>query len=119
VRIRLYFDEDSMRRALVEALRKRGIDILTALEAGTIEEPDGDQLEYATTRGRVIYSFNVADFCQIHGQWLTKRKSHAGIILARQRQYSVGEQMRRLLKLVSTMSADDMQNRLEFLSDWG
>ncbi len=44
---------------------------------------------------------------------------HAGIILARQRQYSVGEQMRRLLKLVGAMSAEDMQDRLEFLSDWG
>jgi len=119
VRVRLYFDEDSMRHALVEALRKRGVDILTALEAGTIEEPDADQLEYATTCGRAIYSFNVADFCQIHAQWLTERKSHAGIILARQQQYSVGEQMRRLLRLVGALSTEDMQNRVEFLSDWG
>lgn len=117
--VQRYFDEDSMRHALVEALRKRGVDILTALEAGTIEESDDDQLEYAARRGRTISSFNVADFCQIHAQWLTERKSHAGIILARQRQYSVGEQMRRLLRLVSAMTADDMQNRLEFLSDWG
>ena len=117
--IRLYFDEDSMRHALVEALRKRNVDTLTAFEAGTTEQTDEQQLEYAAARGRAIYSFNVGDFCRIHSEWLVRHKSHAGIILARQRQFSVGEQMRRLLRLIGTMSAEDMQDRLEFLSDWG
>lgn len=31
--IRLYLDEDSMRQALVQALRARGVDVMTALEA--------------------------------------------------------------------------------------
>lgn len=70
-------------------------------------------------RGRVIDSFNVGDFCRIHALWLMRHTAHAGIILSRQRQFSVGDQMRRLLKLVGTLSAEDMQNRLEFLSDWG
>ncbi len=117
--IRLYFDEDSMRHALVEALRKRGVDVATALEVGTTEQTDEQQLEYAATRGRSIYSFNVGDFCRIHSEWLTQCKSHAGIILAHQRQFSVGGQMRRLLRLIGTMSAEEMQDRLEFLSDWG
>ena len=30
--IRLYFDEDSMHRSLVRALRARGVDVMTALE---------------------------------------------------------------------------------------
>jgi Domain of unknown function (DUF5615) len=119
VTIRLYFDEDSLRHALVAALRKRGVDVLTALDARTIAETDEQQLEYAATRGRAIYSFNVGDFCRLHGQWILDRKSHAGIILARQRQFSVGEQMRRLLKLIGTVAAEELQNRIEFLSDWG
>jgi hypothetical protein len=40
VTIRLYFDEDSMQHALVNALRARGIDVLTALEAQRIERSD-------------------------------------------------------------------------------
>ena len=31
--IRLYLEEDSMRRSLVRALRARGIDVITALDA--------------------------------------------------------------------------------------
>jgi hypothetical protein len=119
VTVRLYCDEDSMRHALVSALRKRGIDVLTALEAGTTEQTDEQQLTFATAQGRVIYSFNVGDFCHLHSQWLAARRSHAGIVLAQQQQFPVGEQLRRLARLVGALSAEEMRNRLEFLSDWG
>lgn len=39
--IRLYLDEDSMRQALVQALRARGVDVITALEAGMMTESFG------------------------------------------------------------------------------
>jgi hypothetical protein len=45
-------------------------------------------------------------------------QSHAGIILAAQQRYSVGEQMRRLLRLISSLTAEEMRNRIEFLSAW-
>ena len=45
--IRLYFDEDSMRHALVHALRACGIDVLTALEAEMIERSDAAHLDFA------------------------------------------------------------------------
>ena len=40
MRIRLYLDEDTMDKALVSALRARGVDVLTAQEATMIERPD-------------------------------------------------------------------------------
>src|SRR5882724_2926464 len=39
VTIRLYFDEDSMQHALVNALRARGINVLTALEGTASDNP--------------------------------------------------------------------------------
>jgi Domain of unknown function (DUF5615) len=57
--IRLYLDEDSMRQALVQALRARGVDVITALEADMIERADEEHLDYATAQGRVLYSFNI------------------------------------------------------------
>jgi predicted nuclease of predicted toxin-antitoxin system len=118
MKIRLYVDEDSMRHALVEALRARGVDVLTAVEAGMIERKDEEHLEYATVQGRVLYTFNVGDFHRLHTAFLKQGKSHAGIILARQQRYPVGEQMRRLLKLIAAKSAEEMRNRVEFLSAW-
>jgi hypothetical protein len=35
-----------------------------------------------------------------------------------QQRYSVGEQMRRLLRLIDTLTAEEMRNRIEFLSAW-
>jgi hypothetical protein len=68
---------------------------------------------------RVLFSFNRGDFFRLHTEYLAQGKSHAGIILTNQQQYSVGEQMRRNLRLTATKSATDMKNQIEFLSSWG
>ena len=116
--IRLYIDEDSMSRGLVRALQARGVDVITALDAGMIERGDEEHLDYATEQGRVLYTFNVGDFYRLHTTYVAQGSLHAGIILARQQHYSVGEQMRRILKLIATESADEMKNRVEFLRTW-
>ena len=64
-------------------------------------------------------SFNASDFCRIHTEFLSQGRSHAGIILAPQQRYSIGERIRRLLKLIAARTAEQMHNQLEFLSDWG
>ncbi|MDZ8110319.1 MAG: DUF5615 family PIN-like protein [Nostoc sp. DedQUE12a] len=111
----LYLDEDSMDRDLVTALRSRGVDVITASDAGMLGYSDTDHLDYATSLGRVLYSFNKGDFYRLHIKYLTEGKTHAGIILAYQQRYSIGEQMRQLLELIGTKSAEEMQNNLEFL----
>ena len=116
--IRLYFDEDSLRHGLVVSLRKRGVDITTTLESGMTGATDEQQLLYAAAQERTIYSFNMGDFCRLHARWLAEKRSHSGIVVARQQVYSVGEQMRRLLKLFAARSPQEMRDRLEFLSDW-
>ena len=116
--VRPYVDEDALDNDLISALRVRGIDIITAREAGMIEQKDEVHLEYATTQGRALFSFNVGDFYRLHAGFLREGKAHAGIILARQQRYTVGEQMRRLLKLIAAKSAEDMRNQVEFISTW-
>jgi len=41
------------------------------------------------------------------------------MVLAQQQSYSIGDQMRRLLKLVAVKSAEEMIDQVEFLSGWG
>jgi len=116
--LRLYMDEDSMDQALVRGLRARGVDILTAEDAGMIQSNDPDHLAYAAAERRVLCTFNVGDFWTLHGEYLAAGRSHAGIVLMPQQRYGVGEQLRRLLRLAVTLSSDDMINRAEFLSAW-
>ncbi len=82
--IRLYIEEDSMSRALVKALRSRGMNVTTALIEDMIKRDDEEHLEYATVQGRSLYSFNRGDFLRLHTQYLQQGKIHAGIILANQ-----------------------------------
>lgn len=115
---RLYLDEDAQRGSLVQGLRLRGVDALTANEAGMRERGDEDHLDYATAYNRALYSFNVGDFIALHTTYVRAGKSHAGLILAPQQRYGVGEQMRRLLRLIHTVNAEEMRDRIEFLSAW-
>jgi hypothetical protein len=117
--IRLYLDEDAQDRDLARALTLRGVDFITANKAGLRHRPDAEHLAYAAAQGRTLYSFNTGDYQGLHRAYLTQGMSHSGIILARQQRYSVGEQMRRLLRLIHTVSAEEMRDRIEFLSAWG
>lgn len=117
--IRLYLDDDSLDKVLVKALRDNTIDVVTTREARMAGRDDEEHLAYAAERGRVLCSFNTRDFCRIHRDWMDQNRSHSGIILAQQRRYSPGEQMRRILRIVLSLSADDMKDRVEFLTSWG
>ena len=69
---------------LVRGLRSRGIDVVTAADAGMIRRKDEEHLALATAQGRALYSFNVADYHEIHTEWASAGRIHAGIILAQQ-----------------------------------
>jgi hypothetical protein len=116
---RLYIDEDPLAVAFVQALRSRGIDIVTTTEVGLGGYLDDQQLDYATSQERVLYSFNVRDFSALHMRCLERGISHAGIIVAHQKHYSIGEQMRRLLNLMEAVNADGMRDQMIYLSEWG
>ncbi len=83
-----------------------------------IAQPDEVHLVFAAAQGCVLYSFNVGDYYQLHTAYLSEGRSHRGMILAPQQRYSVGEQMRRVLRLLATRSAEEMVNQVEFLSHW-
>ena len=117
-RIRLYLDEDAMDGDLVRGLRSRGIDLVTAAEANMIRRNDHEHLTLATAQSRALYSFNVADFHEIHTSWVAAGCDHNGIVLAQQKRYSTGEQIRRLVRLIGSLSSEIMKNRVEFLGRW-
>jgi hypothetical protein len=112
----LDFDEDSVNRALIRALRARGMDVTNAVDARHAASPDRVQLEHATAEGRVLFTYNVGDFFALHRQFRQEGRPHAGLILAVQQRYSVGEQMRRILRINRERSSADMRDRVEFLS---
>jgi hypothetical protein len=71
----LYFDEDSVNRALIRALLARGMDVANAIDAGHAGSPDRVQLEHATAEGRVLFTYNVGDFFALHALFREEGRS--------------------------------------------
>ena len=117
-KILLYVDEDSMDEDFVKALKSRNVDVLTVADVGMLRRSDEDQLDWAKQNGRVIFSFNTRDFYRLHTTLVGKDLSHAGIILAPQQRYGIGDLMKGVLRLINTKSSAEMQGQLEFLSNW-
>jgi hypothetical protein len=113
--IRFFTDED-VQGAIAVQLRANSYDALSTVEAGRLGSDDEPQLSWAAQQGRVLVSYNVGDFARIHGKWVAAGKSHCGVIVSVQR--TISDSLRRLLHLATTLSAEDVEDRLEYLSDW-
>jgi hypothetical protein len=81
-----------------------------------INRQNENHLTVASAAGRVLFTYNTSDYCALHQKWMNLDRTHPGIIVAPQQQYSVGEELRRIVRLISRCTAEQMQNRLEFLS---
>ena len=93
--------------------------MITPLDADLLEKSDDEQLAFAAEHECVLYTFNVSDFYRLHKDWIRVGREHAGIILAPQQRYSVGDQLRRILRLRAVVSTVSMRNQVEFLGNWG
>jgi hypothetical protein len=113
--IRFFTDEDVYGH-VAPRLRVEGIDALSTPEAQRIGASDPSQLAWAAQEGRVLFTFNVADFARLHHEWMTRGSHHAGVVVSQQR--PLGDVIRRLLNLGWCLNADEMQDRLEYLSSW-
>jgi predicted nuclease of predicted toxin-antitoxin system len=113
--IKLYLDEN-VPEAIAVALRLRGHDIKTVKDAGRKGISDIDQLKYATSEDRAIFTFNIADFYKIHTEFMKEGNNHRGIILSKQ--LSIGIIVKALSKLLSSMSHKLLLNNIIWLSDW-
>jgi hypothetical protein len=110
--IRLYLDEDVHKR-VAAALRLRHFNAISVHEVGRWGLGDEEQLTYATTERRCLFTFNTADYLQIHLDWLEREQEHSGIIVSDQ--LPIGETIRRLLNLLNKVTADEIRNQIFWL----
>jgi predicted nuclease of predicted toxin-antitoxin system len=107
-RVKFYLDEH-VHPAVAAGLRRRDVDVLTMREAEMRSATDIEHLGLAMRTERVMFTQD-DDFLRLHAQG----KTHAGIVYVRQ-QTPIGQIVRGLLLIYQLLSADEMQNRLEFL----
>lgn len=78
--MRFYLDED-LSPKIAERLRRRGIDALSALEAGNVQLSDREQLAHAARDGRCLVTRNARHFILLSQEAIRRQEPHAGIVL--------------------------------------
>ncbi len=98
--MKLYLDEDLSPR-IAERLRQRGIDAVSAFEAGHVQRSDREQLLYAAQEGRGLVTRNVRHFVLLAQEAIRRQEPHAGIILCPSsiRGFEIGTIVEALIRL--------------------
>jgi predicted nuclease of predicted toxin-antitoxin system len=95
--------------AIVEGLKRRGVNIVSAKDLGTLGLTDEEQLAVAFEHQAVIFTCD-ADFLR-----MALSRPHLGIIYVHQQKLSIGECIRRLKIVAAMKSAQEMCNQVLFL----
>jgi hypothetical protein len=97
-------------------LRRYGFDAVSSQEAGMLSESDKGQFGWAVSQERAIVTFNFSDFMVIHEEYLASGRQHFGVIFSTAE--SVPVLLRRLLRLLNSLSADDLRNQVRWLNEF-
>jgi predicted nuclease of predicted toxin-antitoxin system len=80
----LYLDED-VAVVLAPMLDARGYPATTTVTAGRTGSTDRDQLLFASERGLLLVTHNVADFAALASAFTAEGRHHSGMILCARR----------------------------------
>ncbi|WP_017301808.1 DUF5615 family PIN-like protein [Nodosilinea nodulosa] len=110
--IRLYLDED-VHVLVADLLHARGFDVVTARDAGKLQNSDEEQLAYAVSQSRALVTHNRTDFEALVQDYFTAENMHYGVIYAVRHPPQVIAQ--RLLIILNQVTADEMQNQVRYI----
>lgn len=108
-RVKFYTDEH-VPRAVMDGRRRRGVDVLTVLEAGMIGANDEEHLAFARGERRVLFTQD-EDFLRLHAAGTP----HAGIVYTHQQSASIGEMVHGLMIVYEVFEGNEMAGQLEYL----
>lgn len=101
---------------LATLLREQGYDVTHIYEAGLDGKPDPEVLRSAVENHRAVVTFNIKHFVPLARQYSEEGKEHYGIVVSDE--IPQGELQRRVIKLLESVSADDLKNIIRFLQEF-
>lgn len=112
---RLFLNEHLSPR-LAAQLCRYGYDVTCCRDAGLLSDDDASQLAYAVSQQRAIVTFNVDDFSALHEGYLAEGNEHWGIVFSTEE--PIKTLMHRLLRLLNSLSAEEMKNQVRWLNEF-
>jgi Domain of unknown function (DUF5615) len=110
VSVSFYMDHN-IQGAVVEALRARGVDCITATQDAATTLDDDALLDRATQLGRVLVTYD-KDFFAIHAARLSAGRQMGGIIHSLPTQITIGQLIDDLELISLASEPDELRNSL-------
>lgn len=98
MKIRVYADEN-VNGAIINGLRRRGVEIQSTHEAGNLGSTDEEQLAYAVAQEACLFTHD-DDLLTIAERWQQIGKEHFGVIFVHQEKLKIGEIISRVKLIV-------------------
>ncbi len=111
--VRLYMDVH-VPQAVVEQLRRRGVDVLTAVEDGQGTAEDMELVSRACTLERVIFTQDIR-FKALAEQMQRDRQPFAGLIFAHPLHVTIGQLVKDLKLVAEASDPQDWANVVQHL----
>ena len=111
--IALYMDVH-VPQSITEQLRRRGIDVLTAIEDSSAELADEALLEHASSLGRVLFTQDIC-FKALAEDWQRHERPFAGLIFGHQLGGTIGQFVKDLELIALASESEEWLNFVEYL----
>jgi hypothetical protein len=110
----LLFMDVHVPQPITDQLRRRQVDVLTAIEDGSDELEDNSLLEGARTIGRVLFTQDVR-FKAMAEDWIRQEKQFSGLLFGHQLHGTIGQYVSDLELIAKASEPDEWLNRVEYL----
>ena len=101
-------------QAITDQLRRRGVDVLTAIEDGWAEREDHELLDHTRELGRVIFTQDIR-FRALAEDWQRQGRPFAGLLFGHQLGGTIGQFVKDLELIAQASEPDEWLNRIEYL----
>lgn len=98
---------------LAKLLREQRFDVIHVNEVDLVGTPDDKIMAYAAGEHRAVVTFNIRDFIPLAVQYYEGGKEHYGLVFSNQ--LSRGELQRRVIKLLKSVTAEELMNAVRYL----
>jgi len=113
--LKLYLNEN-LSRKIAKALREYGYDVISSDEAEMNQTDDETQFGFAVEQKRTIAANNFRDFIELYQRYENEKRLHYGIVFTTKCSLSV--MIRRLRKLIETVSEEQIVNQIRWLNEF-
>jgi hypothetical protein len=101
-------------QSITDQLRRRGVDVVTAIEDGWAERGDAELLEHAHELGRVVFTQDIR-FKALAEDWQRQGRPFAGLAFGHQLGGTIGQFVRDLELIATASDPDDWVSAVEHL----